>query len=475
MLKYLILFILKRLIKILNFNKRFVTKFSPFNFLFHRVLNFFLFIRSFFNIFKKYAIFKYLGTILKILSFSSLLINFILFLLINELKIIGWTLNYSSFDNNYLGWLPDSIKEWFINLWNWFTFHLKIIWTWFIDYLAYILDKILRIIKPKPEPEPDLLDPAKGKYGDVYNKEYLNYLTETIDEYRMYLYIAIGIAAVALISIKIWKAYKGSGDGGGGGAEEVSLESLITSEASTGRNVGDYPEGYLQYFSRKMGNMVEQVKTRAGELFSASKEAVQSSNPSMAKGLFYEGDEVKWGGLPVPRVENVNGIEYYISLDKDNFINIMDSTYANDAVRIINPLSNTCVGSSPIPMGNKSHLIRDFFKSPFFVTTNSELEKIQNSNVLVGYPSASSTSVDEKTLPGYQNSSSIQIPKGKERAFDSFDDIPLGPDTLKPDWPNPLPPKPKAPHPTDWIDGSKTPTKSDYTNSSITDMFEEFT
>jgi len=255
MLKYLILFILKRLIKILNFNKRFVAKLAPINFIYTKFITLFLFIRSLSKLLKSYTIFKYLGKVLRLLSFSGLLINSILFILLMELEITGWTKGVISYVDN-LNWLPTSIKDWFINLWNWFSFYISIIWSWFTQYLTYILERILRIIKPEPkEPvhSPDLIDPSKSKYGDVYNKEYLKHLAETLDEYKVYIYIAIGVVAVTIISIKIWQAYKGSGDGGGGGNEEVSIESLVTSEPSTGRNVGDYPEGYLQYFSKKNG------------------------------------------------------------------------------------------------------------------------------------------------------------------------------------------------------------------------------
>jgi hypothetical protein len=110
MIKYILLFILKRIIKILNFNKRFIIKFAPFNFIYLKILAFFLFIKTLFKVLKGYKIFKFLTVILRVLSFSSLFINFILFIILLNLDITGWDYKFSNYLDN-LNWLPNSFKD----------------------------------------------------------------------------------------------------------------------------------------------------------------------------------------------------------------------------------------------------------------------------------------------------------------------------------------------------------------------------
>jgi hypothetical protein len=161
---------------------------------------------------------------------------------------------------------------------------------------------------------------------------------------------------------------------------------------------------------------------------------------SSSIGLYREGNQVMWKGLPVPRREHFYGKEYYISLDKDNYINIVDNGIVSDNVNIINPISGNSVGTRPLPLNSKRMYIRDFDDAPDYVAeTDSYLGEIRTTNVFVGNPSVSSTSVDESTLPSFSNvskpdnipTSPIPIPlsssKGKERAMDIFDDVQLYP------------------------------------------------
>ena len=126
MLKYILLFILKRIIKILNFNKRLITKFAPFKFLYFKIITILLFIKGTFEILKKYTIFRYLNIVLRVISFTSLLINFILFILLMELNIIGWT-PQAYFTNNFT-WLPGWFTEWITDLWNKISYFFLLIW-----------------------------------------------------------------------------------------------------------------------------------------------------------------------------------------------------------------------------------------------------------------------------------------------------------------------------------------------------------
>lgn len=111
---------------------------------------------------------------------------------------------------------------------------------------------------------------------------------------------------------------------------------------STGNNSSDYPEGYLSYFSKKLGLVTEAVKERAKGLFSSSNSESSggiSSNVGIPRGLYRDGNQTMWKGLPIPRVENYQGTDYYINLDKDGFINMFDSKMDNYKISIINPIS----------------------------------------------------------------------------------------------------------------------------------------
>jgi hypothetical protein len=103
MIKYILLFILKRIIKILNFNKRFIIKFAPFKLIYLKIITLLLFIKTLFKVLKGYKIFKFLSFILRLLSFSSLFINFILFILLLNLEITGWDYKVSNYLDN-LNW-----------------------------------------------------------------------------------------------------------------------------------------------------------------------------------------------------------------------------------------------------------------------------------------------------------------------------------------------------------------------------------
>jgi hypothetical protein len=216
------------------------------------------------------------------------------------------------------------------------------------------------------------------------------------------------------------------GDGGGGGDTLPDLTpSPIPSDPSSGRSVSDYPEGYLNYFSKRLGEISDQVKKRSQELYSRSlggKGADHpniSSNVSIPNGLYREGNQTMWRGLPLPRVENLNGIDYYISLDKDKFINIIDSTNNNDFIDIINPISCNSVGLTPIPLNSKFGLIRNYRYWPEFVAPFDSVVTTRgvSGNMSIMHPSINSTSVDEDSLPSFGKSTPIPIPSFKDKMY----------------------------------------------------------
>jgi len=104
-----------------------------------------------------------------------------------EINVIGWNPNLTYFVESST-WLPTSIKDWLINTWNKIYFYISSIWNWFTDYLSYILSKILDILKgSKPNPKDEEMIPEKYKFKDIHNKEYIDNLIQTLDDYKLYI------------------------------------------------------------------------------------------------------------------------------------------------------------------------------------------------------------------------------------------------------------------------------------------------
>jgi len=81
-----------------------------------------------------------------------------------------------------------------------------------------------------------------------------------------------------------------------------------------------------------------------------------------------------------------------------------------------------------LPINSKFNYIVDFTSAPqFFNDSNPILTNRRLTNFMASQPSIESTSVNEASLPSFKPSSPISINKGKDRMFDTFEDIPLGP------------------------------------------------
>src|SRR6266576_3618370 len=135
------------------------------------------------------------------------------------------------------------------------SYFFLLIWNWFVEYLAYILSKILEKLKPAESGSTPnggrggvSIDPDSGKYGDIQNKEYLNNLLQNLDDYKFYVLITIGIVAVGIVTYTYWDSIMNKFGYPRGADENVYLPSPIPSDPSSGRNVEDYPDGYLSYF-----------------------------------------------------------------------------------------------------------------------------------------------------------------------------------------------------------------------------------
>lgn len=152
------------------------------------------------------------------------------------------------------------------------------IWNWVIEFLGNILNKLLEIVRGSKTPSSgpkvgDAIDPIKYKYGDVENKEYLNNLIQTIDDYKLYILITIGVLAVGILTYTFWNSFprlRGGNGGGGSDSPDDVIPSPIPSDPSSGKDIGSYPDGYLTHFSKKLGELSAQVKNRAQQLYSSA-------------------------------------------------------------------------------------------------------------------------------------------------------------------------------------------------------------
>jgi hypothetical protein len=176
------------------------------------------------------------------------------------------------------------------------------------DFYSNILSKILDVLKGKSDVEKGpIIDPEKYKFGDIHNREYFNNLTQTLDEYKIYILITIGVLAVGILTYTYWDSISNffgrRGDNGGTPDSSIpNIPSPIPSDPSSGKDVGDYPEGYLNFFSKKLGVLSEKIKDRANQLYSftrgsgASSNSVSgiSSNISLPKGLYSKGKQTMW-------------------------------------------------------------------------------------------------------------------------------------------------------------------------------------
>jgi hypothetical protein len=178
------------------------------------------------------------------------------------------------------------------------------------------------------------------------------------------------------------------------------------------------------------------INTRSKQLFSTSKEKIAApdivnSNVSFPTGLYKEGDKLMWQGLPVPRIEQLHGNEYFVTLDNTSkFINIINNKNMDGYIEIINPKSLTLIGKNPIPTSEKLRLITEYHRDlPLFnVTGDSFFLKKSIQEASLGNISIEDTNVNEDTLPKWD----LFTPnsKGKNRVEDLFDDIPIGPEIV---------------------------------------------
>lgn len=327
--------------------------------------------------------------------------------------------------------LPTGVKNFIINWWLKLCWFFKQIWNWFVNYLIYIIDLIKDTLSTKnPEIKEPIIIPREYKYGDIHNRDYLNSLINTLDEYKFYILITLGVVTVGILTYTLWGKFSNNSNPITDGEEFIP--SPDPSLPSIGNNSSDYPDGYLSYFSRRLGDLSKEVSERAKTLFNRSNQSTPqgiSDIVSIPKGLYRDGNQVMWKGLPVPRVENLNGRDYYLTLDKDNYINMFDSSIYNHSIEIINPITEKSIGISNIPFDGKLDFLNKHSHYPLFdAKPDSITRNLEITNIFLGNPSVTTTSVDTSLLPTFSHP--IPIPKGKDKVVDNFQDIPLGPQEI---------------------------------------------
>lgn len=183
------------------------------------------------------------------------------------------------------------------------------------------------------------------------------------------------------------------------------FEDYVSDASTPARN---YPDGYLHYFSRKMGDLSNQVNSRAKELYNNSTNSIRSyfsmdtqrSNhiPTIATRDFYvdKNNISYWKGLPLSRTEFLeNGDEYYMFLDKNNIVNILDNKIATNSLDLVNPLTGLSIGRRPLDSFEMSNIranktIKAYFEAP----AGSYLRNPQISNIAdISTPQLENTSI----------------------------------------------------------------------------------
>jgi hypothetical protein len=118
-----------------------------------------------------------------------------------------------------------------------------------------------------------------------------------------------------------------------------------------------------------------------------------------------------WKGLPLPRTEYLpNGEEYFMFLDKDNMVNILDNKIHTTSLDMVNPLTGLSIGRKPVDLMEMVNIrrgknIRAYYEAP----KDSYLHNVQISNVVeISTPNLESTSVTED-LPSEFRKPSVPI------------------------------------------------------------------
>jgi len=212
----------------------------------------------------------------------------------------------------------------------------------------------------------------------------------------------------------------------------------------------DYPAprgGYLNHFSRKLGDLSAQVYDRAKEMQNNTTNTLNSffgldkdfKEPTIATRDFWvhENGTAHWKGLPLPRTEYLpNGDEYYMFLDKDNLVNILDNKIHTNSLDLVNPLTNISIGRKPLDVLEMAKIrscktVKAYFEAP----KDSYIYNIHTSNLGdLSRPNLESTSITGE-LPSYDKKPSIPIDipsmtpeKGAFARWDyiEFDEVDIG-------------------------------------------------
>jgi len=396
---------LKIYIKFLRWITKIFGKSQPLRYFFITLTFVFSIIKMYWVTLKKYAIIRYIQTLIIVLSYVNLFYNIILILIYSNFNILNWFSTIPAFIYLF-EYLPENIQDFLFNLKN------KIVYLWnlFMNYYRKLLKAVLGTIEkdyPEDSPEGDISNPkipgendsSPNKRDDAYRK--------WLGDYQYHL-IAGAIFLIFGVYIYLYwddisRLFSRDRDGDDTPSSEGG-PSIASSNPSSNRNIEGYPEGYLRFFSKSKA-ISKAVKDRAISLFKINSVPVIPNDYPMGIYLNDAGGKM-WQGLPLPRVESLNnGIEYYISADNDNYIRIANNRLGEDSmIDIIDPMVNKSIGRGFISHIDRYDIIKEAKTSAFFISPeNSYIRNPVLDNINLTQPSLDSTSADISNLPSSLN------------------------------------------------------------------------
>jgi hypothetical protein len=137
-----------------------------------------------------------------------------------------------------------------------------------------------------------------------------------------------------------------------------------------------------------------------------------------------------WKGLPLPRTEYLeDGSEYFMFLDKDNIVNILDNKISTNSLDLVNPLTGESIGRKTVDVFEQNLIrsgksMRAYFEAP----SDSYLRNPVLSNIQLAKPDIENTSIRFDDLPSYDRVPSTPIDVPNINAFrEAFlDEVDLG-------------------------------------------------
>jgi hypothetical protein len=401
------------------------------------------------------VLYKYFRSIISIFGFLGLAFNLLIFIIFLEYKDISFTFPaLSGLLLSLISFLPDSLQDLIFN----FFLSIK---EYIFNYYLYLKSLLVRLLEytfdspntndkteigktplPKAGERADIYPINKGEDTDslrrFYNKtkEHIPSIPEESD-YTYYLIAGAVVIVTGFLIYYYWDSISNSFKPGGdkGKMRETfydrksgSYEEYMSEPSPNGYR--EYPEGYLNYFSRKLGDLSNEINNRAKELYSNTfgslfKEETVRPPIIATRDLFVPGDNggtTMWKGLPLPRTEYLeNGDEYYLFLDKDNIVNILGNRIENNSLDLVNPLTGESIGRKAIDNFDKLNLLKNkTMRAYFSAPSDSYVRNPSITNIQLTAPDFNTLDISESSLPGSKTAPIEILNVNTERAAFEF-------------------------------------------------------